>query len=400
MELRLVGLGWLVWSALARRPLRSILTTLAIAVAFLLLGLLKGFTLAVNKVAEDTPAARLEVQRRSHSLGAQGLPLAYVQALREMRGVRNATYLDGFPGFYQNNPMPFQLLAVDEASVFSVIEEFVVSNEHRVAFRQSRAAVLVGDSLIKSQGWKVGDRIPLRVPDAMRRDGSDVWTFQVAGTWRQAVDQPTDAIFIHYEYVNDERFNQQNQVAQISVLVSDPMNPADMARKIDEHFINSSVPTRTQTSREGILMNLQQGADVEFFADVVVGSSIFSILFVVAGTLAQSFRERQTEFAVLQALGFHRGRIVELMVAESFALCGIGAVVGITGAQVVAHWALSQFAPITSSLCAMLYVYATLVALTLALLAVVLPAFRAHRLSVIDALANRSASNARRRQAA
>ena len=226
----------------------------------------------MNKVAEDTPAARLEVQRRSHSLGAQGLPLAYVQALREMRGVRNATYLDGFPGFYQNNPMPFQLLAVDEASVFSVIEEFVVSNEHRVAFRQSRAAVLVGDNLIKSQGWKVGDRIPLRVPDAMRRDGSDVWTFQVVGTWRQAVDQPTDAIFIHYEYVNEERFNQQNQVAQISVLVSDPMNPADMARKIDEHFINSSVPTRTQTSREGILMNLQQGADVEFFADAVVGA--------------------------------------------------------------------------------------------------------------------------------
>ena len=47
---------------------------------------------------------------------------------------------------------------------------------------------------------------------------------------------------------------------------------------------------------------------------------LFTILLVCANTMAQAVRERANEIAVLETLGFTEGRVLGLVLAESFAL--------------------------------------------------------------------------------
>ncbi len=72
------------------------------------------------------------------------------------------------------------------------------------------------------------------------------------------------------------------------------------------------------------------GAIVVLFRDVVSGPArlpLFVLLMAclnVAGLFVARIVNRRPEFAVRQALGAGRGRIVRLLLAESAWICGIG----------------------------------------------------------------------------
>jgi len=55
----------------------------------------------------------------------------------------------------------------------------------------------------------------------------------------------------------------------------------------------------------------------------------FTLLLVVGNTMAQSVRERVPELAVLKTLGFSDGSVLGFVLAEAFALCLCGGLVGL-----------------------------------------------------------------------
>ena len=101
--------------------------------------------------------------------------------------------------------------------------------------------------------------------------------------------------------------------------MKDPRQAAQISRKIDSMFENSSNETRTQTESALAQMQLKQLGDINFIANAIVGAVLFTLLFLTANTMMQSVRERTSELAVLKTLGFSDEKVLTLTVGSVFA---------------------------------------------------------------------------------
>jgi putative ABC transport system permease protein len=119
----------------------------------------------------------------------------------------------------------------------------------------------------------------------------------------------------------------------------------------------------------------------------VAGIVFFTILLVTGSTMAQAVRERTGELAVLKTLGFRDGRVLGLVLAESLALTVVGGGIGLGLA-----WLMIQGGDPTGGLLPVFYLPGEDLAagvgwvIALGLAAGILPAMRAMRLRIVDAL--------------
>jgi putative ABC transport system permease protein len=122
--------------------------------------------------------------------------------------------------------------------------------------------------------------------------------------------------------------------------------------------------------------------------NAIVGAVLFTLLFLTGNTMRQAVHERIPEFAVLKAIGFSDGTVTALVLAESMLLCLVAALLGLAVAATIF--------PVTAALGisggalpARVYAAGAAVAIALALISGLPPAWRAHRLTIVDALAGR-----------
>jgi putative ABC transport system permease protein len=69
--------------------------------------------------------------------------------------------------------------------------------------------------------------------------------------------------------------------------------------------------------------------NVKFLVRSISLTVLFTIILIVANTMAMSARERVTEIAVLKALGFKRRHVLGLVLAEALVLALVGGVAGV-----------------------------------------------------------------------
>jgi len=106
--------------------------------------------------------------------------------------------------------------------------------------------------------------------------------------------------------------------------------------------------------------------------------------------MAQSVRERIPELAVLKTLGFSDGTVLGFVMAEAVALCAIGGLIGMglaTLLGVVIQKVAGAFLPI--SVDGSVWTTALIAIALLSVVVGLLPALRAQRLKIVDALAGR-----------
>jgi putative ABC transport system permease protein len=106
-------------------------------------------------------------------------------------------------------------------------------------------------------------------------------------------------------------------------------------------------------------------------------------------TMIMSVFERTREIGVLRAVGWKASRIVRMVLFESVALCvvaaGFGVLLGLLATRAILLVpAVSSF--LTPSYSASVFVRALAVSLAVALVGALYPAFRAVRLSPMEAL--------------
>ncbi len=162
--------------------------------------------------------------------------------------------------------------------------------------------------------------------------------------------------------------------------------------------------------KQGLRLELRDFAELQPFYKQTTGlfSAIFAfisaimvliVLFTVVNTVGMSVMERTTEIGTTRALGVRRGGVRRLFLAEGLLLGAIGATLGVGGAQLAAilfnHGGFTWTPPGQSSpvpLAVMTSGVAGLLAKTwlasvvVATLAAVVPASRAARLKIVDAL--------------
>jgi putative ABC transport system permease protein len=110
-------------------------------------------------------------------------------------------------------------------------------------------------------------------------------------------------------------------------------------------------------------------------------------LFLTGNTMMQSVNERIPELAVLKTLGFSDGKVVALVLVEALLLCVAAAFAGLALASMIFPAMKAIFGSLTMPLVVILTGVGMAVAL--ALLSGLPPAWRAKQLNIVDALAGR-----------
>ena len=377
----------LLWANLRRRLLRTLLTLASVATAFLLFGLLEALRYALTGGVELAGADRLITTDKVSII--QSLPRNYLNRIAGLPGVRVATGLSWFGGVYREDRNQVIAQVADPDTFFEVYPELVVSPEQRQAWQNDITGALVGESLARSWGWKIGDVIPLRSSIYHKQDGSNTWDLTVRGIYgvkNNAGD--TNGLFLQYRYFNESVTFGRDRAGWVVLRVNDPAQLADVARRIDALFANSDTETKTATERAFAQSWINQIGNVGAIITAVVSAVFFTMLLVTANTMAQSIRERTAEVAVMKTLGFSGGQVMTLVLAEALLLTLLGGALGLLLASGVAYGArqaLQQYLPLLL-VPPRAYLNGLLLIVALGLLSGAIPAWQAWRLRITTAL--------------
>jgi putative ABC transport system permease protein len=153
-------------------------------------------------------------------------------------------------------------------------------------------------------------------------------------------------------------------------------------------FRSSSAPTKTGTEQAFNASFATMWGNVSLLMNTIGMAVVFAILLVTANAMMMAARERTGEIAVLKTIGFTDGRLFALTMLEAGLITVTGAVLGIGAAKVLyrasnfnAMGFLPGFDVTTSTL-----VLGGAIALVLMLASGIVPAIRAARLPVVQAL--------------
>ncbi len=376
----------LIWTSLWRKKARTIFTLLSIMIAFLLFGLLQGVNAWLNAFGTGSNANRLYVVSRVSQV--QPLPSAYLHKIEAVPGIRQATYIAGISGFYQEKSNNLLALATDVQKFFNLYPDWKIAPEQLAAMSRTRAGAIVAAPLMRAFGWKIGDRLPLRT-SVMKQDGSADWDFEIVGTY-DVPSSPAEAnrILVNYAYFDEARRLERGTAWAFVVAIDDPTHAAQACAAVDALFINSAYETVTQDEKAYVQGQLRQLGDVSLMANAIVAAVLFTLLFLTGNTMMQSVRERTPELAILKTVGFSDRSVTVLVLIESVLLCVLAASLGLAAAAAVF--------PVTAALgiagaALPLNVVALglAIAVGLALASGLPPAWRAQRLVIVEALAGR-----------
>jgi putative ABC transport system permease protein len=381
----------LIWAELFRRKTRTILTLLSILAAFLLFGLLNGVRESFNEAGKSAAGAeRLQVGSRLSFI--QALPMALNQRIAQVEGVDAVTYANWFGGAYQDPRNQLFTFAV-APNYLDLYPEVAVDPKQREAFANTRTGVLVGHTLMQRFGWKVGQKIPLQSTIFPNRDGSKNWDFDIVGTMRST--DPKNAwydqmLLLQWKYFDESTPYNQGQAGWYVVRVDDPANADRVAKAIDALSANSANETKTMTEQAATQSWMKQMADIGLIVTSIMGAVFFTLLLLTGNTMAQAVRERIPELAVLKTIGFKDGSVLGLVLAESILLLLIGGVLGLGLAAVIAPvLGAKSGGMFNATISADIWLLGLATMVAIGLLVGALPAMRAMRLNIVDALAGR-----------
>jgi putative ABC transport system permease protein len=377
----------LILASLWRRPARTVFTFLSIVVAFILFGILAAID---GGMARQLEAARLDRLIVDTKFGTQ-LPLAYLDRIARIPGVMVVAPRQILVGYYQDPKTPFGIIMTDRR-FWSVRPELNATREQIDTLLKTRSGALISAYSAKRFGWKVGQEVPI-ISNTAQRDGGHTWAFQIVGIFDD-VDRPGRARYFvsNYDYMDQERASDKGTVDRILVRLKDPARATQIGRAIDQMFANSAAPTRTGSEKaDRQSMGPSAFNDIGFFTRAIITAVLFMLLFLTGNTMMQSVRERIGEFAVLKTLGFSDRSVLALVLAESVVLCACAAGAGLAVAKIgvpligeampdLSMWLLMPWQAAVTGLG---------FALVVALVSGLIPALKAQRLSIIDALMSR-----------
>jgi len=377
----------LLWAGIFRKPGRTALTVLQIVIAFALFGVLQGLKTGVDLAIAAARADLLDVRPK---VGGSPLPLAYLDRIEALPGVKVVSLLNGFSATYQNPKQGLYVLAIDPSDRAWLTESpeiFKISPAALDALAKNRTGALVNAELESKYGWKVGDQIPLLSPTTLQASGSDAWTFNVVGTYtiHELGGSGGDMIVINNAYLDEARYQDRGTVQHFHVVTTDPRLAIAVAESIDHEFANSENETRTESYRESAQSQMQSIGDLNFTIRSIVGAVFVALLFSTATMTAQSIRERTVELAILKAVGFSDRAIFSLIAAESMVVWTAAAALGLLSATIAFPYAAKMVPGI--SMPWVIVGIGLAIAVVIALASASLPALRAARLNVATALA-------------
>lgn len=374
---------------LKRNPTRSFLTVLGAAFALLTFVLLRTVLSAWNIGADY--ASKDRIATRHKVTFVMQLPKRYIDEIRDVPGVKKATWANWFGAKDPRHPNEFFAnMAVDPPSYLEVIDEMVLAPEDKTRWLEDKRGAVVGDVLAKKLGLKVGDRITL--------EGSIYpgdWEFNIDGIYtasRKSLDR--SQFLFHWDYMNDALPEaRKDQIGWVMTRIDDPSGSANISTAIDKKFDDRDTQTMTMSERAMNVQFMGMFSALLTVLNIVSIIILFIMMLILGNTIAMGVRERTREYAVLRAIGFEPWHVRFFVIGEAAALGLVAGLAGIGLAYPVVDRGMGRWLeenmgawfpyfrvePVTM-------VITILIAITLATLASLIPSVQAGRISVTDAL--------------
>jgi len=376
---------------LFRKKTRTSLTLLSVIMAFLLFGLLQAVNVMFNAGADFIGATRVMTQARVSF--TQALPMSMLPKIEGVPGVARVAPMQWFGGVWHDTDQLI-VFAVDPQRQHDTYPEWVMPESQWKAFANTRTGMVVGRLIANQYHWKIGQKIPIASNIYPQKNGSKSWAFDLVGiydgkdeNWQKA----TNGIFIQKDYFDEaNQFGINGRTNFFAIRLADSDQAQKVCKTIDAMFENSPDETKTQTEKDFNVGFVKQIGDIGLMVRWILFAVFFTLLLVVGNTMAQSVRERVPELAVLKTLGFSDGSVLGFVLVETFALCTIGGLLGL-GLATLIGIGVQKSAGGQLPLSVDWHVWtAGAIAIVLLSLAVgLLPALRASRLKIVDALAGR-----------
>ena len=371
----------LVFANLRRHRLRTLLTTLGVALAMFLFASLRSVVTTLNAGAEVASAQRMGVQNKTAIVFP--LPMSYRERLAAVPGVVAVSWANWFGGQYGDGKVFFAQFAVDPPSYLAMYPEIVVPPDQKEAFLHERTAAMVGKGLMEVFGWKLGQNVTVR---GTIYPGD--WTFTIRAVYTPSVRAIDDRSFVfHYDYL-DERTQHRVTPGWYSLQLRDASLAPQVAHTVDAMFENSSAPTKTMTEKAFNQSFVMMWGNVQFLMNSIGMAVVFAILMVTANAMMMTARERTGEVAVLKTIGFTDRTLFALVMAEAGLVTLTGAVLGLGGAKLLyAGTGFNGFGFLPGFDVTVGTVVVGLgITFLLAVASGAVPALRAYRLSIVQAL--------------
>ncbi|HVI53448.1 MAG TPA: ABC transporter permease [Luteibacter sp.] len=383
----------LIWAALFRRKSRTFLTLVSILAAFLLFGMLDATRAAFDSGDSVIGVDRLITTSRYSII--QSLPASLQTRMEAIPGVKSVGYANWFGGIYQD-PKNFVLSFAVSDNYLDIYHEMELPAEQRKAYDTTRTGAIVGAALAKRFGWKVGDKIPLQSTIFPQRNGDKTWPFDIVGIYtpaKGAANGTDQQFFFHHKYFEDANaFRSIGTTVGWYVVKLTSADKADsVAKAIDALSANSDHETKTQTEQAFNASFAKQLGDIGLIVSAIMGAVFFTLILLTGNTMAQAVRERTNELAVLKTIGFSSQSVLGMVLAEGVLLLLLGGVLGLALAGVVVpivakgSGGMLNLPPIGAST----WILGLALMVAIGALVGALPAIRAMRLNIVDALAGR-----------
>ncbi len=382
----------LIWAALFRRKARTFLTLVSIVTAFLLFGMLDSVRTAFDSGSKSIVGVDRLVTSSRYSI-IQPVPLSLQTRIAAIPGVRDVAWANWFGGMYQD-PKNFVFSYAVSTNYLDVYPEIHLPPAQRKAFDDTRTGVVIGATLAKKYGWKVGDKIPLQSTIFPRKNGDKTWPFDIVGifTVGKGAANGLDQLFLlHWKYFDESNAYASHSVGWYIDRLQDPAQADRVARAIDALSANSDHETRTQTEQAFGASFAKQLGDIGLIVSAIMGAVFFTLILLTGNTMAQAVRERTSELAVLKTIGFSSRSVLSMVLAESVLLLVLGGVIGLGLAALLAPGVSKGSGGMVNlpSVGASSWALGVGLMLLIGLLVGLLPAWRAMRLNIVDALAGR-----------
>jgi putative ABC transport system permease protein len=360
---------------------------LALVVAFGSLG--SSFLKSISDEFDESFARDLTVQPRGYAPG-QGpqqtianslhdrlakIPEAKVVArerilfVPETPGKREVDKADGLAVAFD----PREYEQIDNADIDGASRE-------KVFERLSKGEIGLGKGLADETNVKVGDKVRIEGPsDARRVRVAGIVDTVIFGGQTVSMSLATMA----------EVYGNTADSELALKATSDEARPV-LERKV-ERIVERDHPNLAVLSNDELKSDIQDQINQQFgIFNAIVGVAVFVSLFGIVNTLSMSVLERTREIGVLRALGSSRWQVRRTIVDESLVIALIGAALGIVVGAGLGYALLKGLAagvpgvsyrpPITTM------VGVAVAGVILGLIASILPARRAARLDVVEAL--------------
>ena len=365
-----------------RNKRRAALTILSVSVSLFLLVTLLVLIREFTIPPEDIGAASRIVVRNKLSL-ANLLPARQRAVLEKIPGVEWVTPFTFYGGKYGKEEFPtFAQFALDPKALPEMLTEAHMDPAEIEDFIKDHRACIVGRLTAEKYKLKVGDRMLFT---------GTFWPcdleLKIAGFYSGTIDDRN--VFFHHKYL-DEAAGSTGMVGTWWVKAANMDDMAGVLDRINRAFANSSAEVRAETERAFQMSMVSMWGNIKILIGSICTVVVFTLVLVSASTMSMAIRERFRELAVLKALGFQRRELFGFILAESFGLAMVGALVGIGGA-----WGLFTHASIAKMTNGIFLTFevtpriigiAASVAAGLGIVASIAPSIAVARMSVVEGL--------------